>query len=61
LKPNKIFSSTLKNALACYNAGVVVENSGVEGLAPGTDVMILKIFFVEKFSEKIAFFDSKQS
>jgi hypothetical protein len=29
----KIFSSTLKNALACYNAGVVDETS--EGFGPG--------------------------
>jgi hypothetical protein len=43
-----------------YNSGVAVVNDEAVGLAPGTDIMILKIFS-PKFSEKSGVFDSKQS
>jgi hypothetical protein len=55
------FSFPLKNALTYYNDGILVVNSEVFGLAPGTDVMILKIFSPKNFAEKIGVFDSKQS
>jgi hypothetical protein len=39
-----------------YNAAVVDVNSKIEGLGPGTDVMILKIFSPKKLATVLPFF-----
>jgi hypothetical protein len=51
----KIVSSTFKNALAFYSAGVDVVNSKFVELAPGTDVMILKKNSPKNSAKKLAF------
>jgi hypothetical protein len=58
----KILLSTLDNALAFLNAGAVVANTKVVGLAPGTDVKIFKNIFAKKLAKnrRVSFY-SKQS
>jgi hypothetical protein len=51
----KIIFLRFKNSLAYYNAGVVAVNFKIVGLAPGTDVMILKIFSPKNSAKKMAF------
>jgi hypothetical protein len=44
-----------ENARPYYNTGVIVVNTTVVGLAPGTDVIIFKIFSPKISAKKWAF------